>query len=68
MVLCAIDTQAVWPTARIMAGEGSEAVWSRQVPRLTWKWGGRTDPLKSGILSSEANPEKILIAAAKLGT
>ena len=30
----------------------------RQVPRLTWKWGGRTNPFKSGNSSSVANLEK----------
>ena len=39
----------------------------RQVPRLTWKWGGRTDPLKSGILSSEANPEKNTHCSSQVG-
>ena len=32
--------------------------WPRQVPRLTWKWGGRTNPFKSGNSSSVANLEK----------
>ena len=35
--------------------------------RLTWKWGGRTDPLKSGILSSEANPEKNTHCSSQVG-
>ena len=42
-------------------------VFPRQVPRLTWKWGGRTDPLKSGILSSEANPEKNTHCSSQVG-
>ena len=41
---------------------------ARQVPRLTWKWGGRTNPFKSGNSSSVANLEKIPIAADKMGT